>query len=194
MILYPQVGPWPAVGRRPLNKCSTICFLCFECKEVTWNKLYICLYRSAKMQEFILSSWLFFICSTFSWLFVEFLPIFKCASRWSCQAKKMHICSNLWTAPFLSSTSARYFHTIIISSMLDVHFARYRAHLMLCKHQSAFFLHFCTTILKLEKLEGYITGPPVSSPRTFLSFPGASIYIYIFIFISNITIIIYISM
>ena len=93
--------------------------------------------------------------------------------------KKTHKCSNLWTAPFLSSTSARYFHTIIISSMLDVHFARYRAHLMLCKHQSACFLHFCTTILKLEKLEGYITGPPVSSPRTFVSFPGAAIYIYL---------------
>ena len=51
-------------------------------------------------------------------------------------------------------------------------------HLMLCKHRSAFFLHFCSTPLKIEKLEGVYYRPSRFQTPDFSIFSGAAIHIH----------------
>ena len=51
---------------------------------------------------------------------------------------------------------------------------------MLCKHQRAFFLHFCSTPVKIEKLDPAI---PFKAPGLFYRFRGFFIYICIYIYI-----------
>ena len=72
-----------------------------------------------------------------------------------------HVCSNLCMATFLSSISACYFHK---STQLSYH------QCLMCIF-AVVPPHFCSTILKIEKLEVVCYPPRVSGPRAFLYLP-----------------------
>ena len=104
----------------------------------------------------------------------------------SSKAISVHICSKLCMVAFLSSISARYFHTIGVSSMFDAHFSCNYQHApkdrKVTRHINVLFISKCIfpPFLQHTRKDRKIRpGPPVSRRRTFLSFPGL-LYIYIY--------------
>ena len=97
----------------------------------------------------------------------------------SSKAISVHICSKLCMVAFLSSISARYFHTIGVSSMFDAHFSCNYQHApkdrKVTRHINVLFISKCIfpPFLQHTRKDRKIRpGPPVSRRRTFLSFPG----------------------
>ena len=97
----------------------------------------------------------------------------------SSKAISVHICSKLCMVAFLSSISARYFHTIGVSSMFDAHFWCKYQHApkdrKVTRHINVLFISKCIfpPFLQHTRKDRKIRpGPPVSRRRTFLSFPG----------------------
>ena len=117
----------------------------------------------------------------------------------SSKAISVHICSKLCMVAFLSSISARYFHTIGVSSMSDAHFWCKYQHApkdrKVTRHINVLFISKCIfpPFLQHTRKDRKIRpGPPVSRRRTFLSFPGLLyIILYIYIIYNNIIYIIY---
>ena len=113
----------------------------------------------------------------------------------SSKAISVHICSKLCMVAFLSSISARYFHTIGVSSMFDAHFSCNYQHApkdrKVTRHINVLFISKCIfpPFLQHTRKDRKIRpGPPVSRRRTFLSFPGLLYiynYTYIYIHISS---------
>ena len=107
----------------------------------------------------------------------------------SSKAISVHICSKLCMVAFLSSISARYFHTIGVSSMFDAHFSCNYQHApkdrKVTRHINVLFISKCIfpPFLQHTRKDRKIRpGPPVSRRRTFLSFPGL-LYIHTYIYI-----------
>ena len=133
---------------------------------------------------FFLSPRLFFVFLCFSWLFCLFLQFFKYSVSVVFKENNfLHICSKLCMVTFLSSISARYFHIFLhiinawYAFLIEMH-VKTSAPIKIEKLQNTFnalqrskcvFPAFLQPALKYRKIG---SGPAVSSPRTFLSFPG----------------------